>query len=158
MRARDLLRPVLPGFAGMALLAGCAPPPPTACDVSAQLNAAAATEPAPAPMDSRPLGSVGRRGVRMTDSSLGALVLVDDVQTGRTVTGSVRVAIRLLNCSALPLQVEGLTQFVDPSGAQAEPPTAWRRLFLPPGTSRVYEEASATPQPASLWVELRGGR
>ncbi len=142
---------------GLLAMAGCAAPPPaTPCEMAVSLNAQAAAELAPA--QEGPLTSVGRRGVRMTDDALAAMVLVEDVQTGRRPNGSVEVAVRLLNCTGAPLQVEAATQFIAGGGAQAEPPTVWKRMFLPPRTNRVYEEISTGPRPAAVAVDLRIGR
>jgi len=122
------------------------------------LNLAAGASMAGVPDDVRPLNSVGRQGVRMTDDSLLSMVLVEDVQTGRLPSGSAEIAVRLTNCTATPLQVEGATQFLGPTGAQTEPPTVWQRIFLPPRTSRVYQATSTGPRTAAMAVDLREGR
>jgi len=141
----------------LALLPGCETRPPLPCEAPASYNAQAANEAAPVPPGPQPLGAVGRRGVRMTDG-LTNLVYVEEVRAGRRPNGAAEASVRLLNCSATPVQLEGATQFFDAGGAQAEPPSVWKRVFLTPRTSRDYTELSTGRAAGSFFVDIRGGQ
>ncbi len=139
------------------LLAGCAAPlQPTACDAATTTNARAATAYAVVPSSVRAMSSVGRQGAMILDDALSPAVLIDDVATARHADGIAAISVRLFNCTPVDLQIDAATQFTDASGTEAEPPSIWKRLFLPPHTSRNYEEVSVGARAALLKVEVRG--
>lgn len=159
-----LIKPVLTtGKVELAIvlalaLSGCAQPPPlTPCDMAFTTNTQAASEYAAVPVGAQPAGSVGRRGVKIIDDTIVSAILIDDVATGRRANGSAEVAVRLLNCTASQIQLDVATQFTDQAGFSAEPVSIWKRMFLPPRTSRVYEELSTGNRPAYVMIEIRGG-
>lgn len=137
-------------------LAGCQTTPPLPCEAPAAYNAQAAQTVGIAPAAPQPMTSIGRAGARVLDGVTN-LVHVDDVRAGRRPNGAVEVAARITNCTGAPLQVEGATQFFDAGGSSAEPPTVWKRVFIPPRTSRDYQELSTGSRPATFVIELRGG-
>lgn len=145
-------------LAGAALLGACASQPPAPCEAPAQYNAQAAAEYGTLPAGPAALASIGRRGARVLDEPLSARLYVADVQAGRRPNGAAEVATRVLNCTAAPIAVESAVQFLDANGAQAEAPSVWRRVFVPPRTDRVLSELSTGPRPASFVIELREAR
>ena len=110
--------------------------------------------PAPGALKPMPLNTVN-----VTDPNILRKVMVQSVTARRTETETVRVAAQLVNCTDHPLQVEGRTHFYDTAQVQAEPPSAWQRVILPPRTVGTYSERSAgAEQVASYLVELREAR
>ncbi|MBE9604388.1 hypothetical protein IAI18_05890 [Acetobacteraceae bacterium H6797] len=153
-----LARPVL--LIGLALAAaGCAPQrAPTPCDDPASLNLSAASRYGMLPATPQPSMSIGRMGARITESDLASVAYVDDVRAGRTPNGAGVVSLRVFNCSATPLQVEGSVQFLNGYGVESEAPTVWQRIFVPPRSSRAFEALAVNPGAASFMVDLREGR
>lgn len=97
--------------------------------------------------------------VNVVDRSIVRKVMVQQASAGRADSGAVEVAARLVNCTDHPLQVEGRTHFMTASHTDAEPPTAWTRVQLPPRSIGVYANRSVTTdQVASFLVEVREGR
>ncbi len=150
------------GAAGLILLFGlaaCETPRPVnlACDFTPYLKAQAAGPvllgPLPGTLSPVPLNSV-----RVIDPRIGNKVLVQSVQARRTDAGTVEVQSRLVNCTDFPLQVQGRTMFLDKANFDAEPASAWQRVFLSPRSLGQYSEKStATQTVANFTVELREG-
>jgi hypothetical protein len=96
--------------------------------------------------------------VSITDIGITNKVQVQDVLATRTATGTVQVAARLVNCTDFPLQVEGRTHFLNEAQMDAEPVTAWTRVFLPPRAVSTYSERSAqVDEVVHYLIEIREG-
>lgn len=162
------LRMSVTGLAGIALmaavgLAGCATYEPyPVCDFrelqnpdeSQVLAGPALIGPQPGALRPMPLNTVN-----VLDRSILRKVMVQQASAGRATNGSVEIAARLVNCTDHPLQVEGRTHFLTASNMDAEPPSAWQRVQLPPRSMGVYASRStATDQVQSYLVEVREGR
>ncbi|WP_439594629.1 DUF1425 domain-containing protein [Falsiroseomonas sp.] len=141
---------------GLAACANQPPPPPQICEAPAFHNAEAALGRGTAPAFPQSATAIDRRGVRMVDDA-NNLVHVEELRSGRRPNGSVEVAVRLLNCSAFPVQIEGAIQFLDAAGAQTEPPSVWKRVFLPPRSSRDFSEISTNARAAAFTIDIRRG-
>jgi hypothetical protein len=146
---------VAAGCTALLVLAGCQTPPQI-CEAPGLYNVQAGESSGIAPGSPQPLTAIGRRGVRVIDGITNVLY-VEEVRAGRRANGAVEVAVRLLNCSGAPVQFEGATQFFDAAGSVAEAPTVWKRVFVPPRSSRDYSEISTGPRAASFIVDIRGG-
>jgi hypothetical protein len=96
--------------------------------------------------------------VSITDIGITNKVQVQDVFATRTATGTVRVAARLVNCTDFPLQVEGRTHFLTEARMDAEPATAWTRIFLPARAVGSYSARSIeVNEIAHYLIEIREG-
>jgi hypothetical protein len=68
------------------------------------------------------------------------------------------VMARLVNCTDVPLQVEGRTNFLDQAQIPTEPVSAWQRVHLPARALGMYQESSTDVHSVqSYLIELREG-
>lgn len=144
-------------------VAGCSTTvePTVACDFTPVIKAMKAPR-GPDTMVATVPGSltpIALNTVSITDLGISNKVLVQSVSAARTATGTVEVALRLVNCTDYPLQVEGRTQFLTETQANAEPQSSWQRVYLPPRTLGIYQEKSiATKTVATFLIDVREGR
>ncbi len=80
--------------------------------------------------------------VQFIDKTLAKTVLVQDIFQRRTETGGVEVIARLVNCGKAPVQLRARTSFMDAQQVPLEATSAWKTLFLPPLSLKVYAERS----------------
>lgn len=93
--------------------------------------------------------------VLMSDATLYRSVIVQQLSTQGTAGGTVQVNARLANCTGAGMSVRARTAFLDAGMAPAEPVSAWRTVFLPPGGMAVYQESSfSAGKAAHYYIEL----
>lgn len=96
--------------------------------------------------------------VQMTDRKLTRRMVVEGLFAQRTPANTLLVTARFVNCTDKPLVVEARSSFMDASQVPTEPNSVWRRVYLPPRATGVYQERSlATTKVAAYLIELRGG-
>ncbi len=94
--------------------------------------------------------------VNLTDASITNKILVQQTTARREQGGDVSVQARLINCTDFPLQLEARTHFLDQSGMDAEPVTAWTRLYSEPhGLTSYATRSTAGSRVNSYLVEVR---
>jgi hypothetical protein len=91
--------------------------------------------------------------VLMSDAGLFRSVMVQQLATQPTPGGTVQVTARLANCTGAGFSVRARTAFLDQGMGPAEPVSAWRTVFLPPGGMAVYQESSFGAA-AHYYIEL----
>ena len=120
-------RLLLTTLAMSALLAGCADPPPAL-----------------------------PHGVSLIDAQrLGKLVKVDDPASGRTDTGTMRVAVPVRNISGARLVLEGRATFRGAAGSESA--SGWKRVFINKDSLETLEFTSLGERANDYQVELREG-
>jgi hypothetical protein len=142
----------------VAALAACAPKPAVQCDFTPMMNDRDAGPPELTGLIPDTMKPVPLNTVSVIDRSIQRKVLVQSVSAGRSATGNMTVETRLMNCTDHPLQVEGRTNFLTVTGAQAEPASMWQRLALPPRSFATYSENGVSGnQAATFLVEVKEG-
>ena len=144
------------------LIAGCqAVPPSIQCDFRTMQPQAVPTGPvlvSPIPGSITPI-MIGLNGVNITDGTISNKVMVQATNAKRLETGNVEVFARIVNCTDYPLQVEARTHFLDARQVDAEPMTAWNRIYLSARSIGSYSDRStAGTAVESYLIELREGR
>ena len=92
-------------------------------------------------------------------------VLVNSPELGKKVvpiaTGGERlpnrtlnVFARIQNCTDEPVNLQARASFYDAMNADAEAPTAWTTIFIPPNSRGMYETSSLSADAASYLIEL----
>ncbi len=132
-------------------------PPNLSCDFTPYLTAQAAgpalVGPLPGTLTPVPLNTV-----RIIDPRIGNKVLVQSVVARRTETGTVEVQSTLVNCTDFPLHVQGRAHFLDQANFEAEPASAWQRVYLAPRSLGNYgEKSTGVERVNNFTVELREG-
>jgi hypothetical protein len=163
--ARDLPRPAVGAalaFAAVTLAActGRVDPGPQ-CDFVAykqQLRAAEQQGPVMVPQTPGSITDIPLNAVNVTDPRISNKVMVQSTNARRLEDGQVQAYTRFVNCTDFALQVEGRTHFLTETQAEAEPPTAWQRVYLPPHTIGTYQETSTRTDGVDTYhIELREG-
>lgn len=140
-------------------LSACAPKPAVRCDFTPMLAATTAAEPAMVGMTPGTMQPVGLNTVSVIDGAIRRKVLVQSVRAGRSQTGNMQVETRLMNCTDHPLQVDARTNFLTAGGAEAEAPSMWQRVALPPRSFASYAENGVSGGRAETFlVEVREAR
>ncbi len=94
--------------------------------------------------------------VNLMDESITNKILVQQTTARREEGGDVSVQARLINCTDFPLQLEARTHFLDQAGMDAEPVTAWTRLYSEPhGLTNYATRSTAGSMVNSYLVEVR---
>ena len=144
-----------------ALAAGCEPVvhPAPRCDYRAVVAAA----PPPGPVLVSPVAGamtpMPLNAVNVTDYAISNKVMVQATNARRLEGGDIEVFARVVNCTDYPLQVEARTHFLDAGQNDAEPVTAWSRLYLQAHSLASYDARStAGASVDSYLIELREGR
>ena len=131
------------------------------CDFGAykrQLAQAEQTGPVLVPQTPGSIADIPLNAVNVTDPAITNKILVQSTNAKRLPAGQVQAYTRMVNCTDFALQVEGRTHFLDEAQAQAEPPTAWQRVYLPPHTIGTYQATSTrTDAVDTFYIELREG-
>ena len=142
-------------------LAGCAATPNTrpqallTCDYKALKRNAPVGGPALTSVAYGAVKDIPADAVLMSDQGLFHSVMVQRLGTQPTPGGTVQVTARLANCTGAGFSVRARTAFLDQGMAPAEPVSAWRTVFLPPGGMAVYQESSFTAgKAAHYYIEL----
>lgn len=114
--------------------------------------------PALLPMVAGSMSVMPLNSVNVTDFRITSKVMVQEVTSRRTETGTAQVWTRMVNCTDFPLQVEGRTHFLDQGKAPVEQPSAWQRVYLSAKTIGTYSEKSTSTEDAAFYyIELREG-
>ena len=154
-------------FVLMALLiAGCQTgepsfqvEPSTQCDFRTIRAQAVPTGPVLVPLIPGSIAPIALNAVNITDFAITNKIMVQASNAKRLETGNVEVFARLVNCTDFPLQVEARTHFLDARQVEAEPMTAWNRIFLPARSVGSYADLStAGTAVESYLIDLREGR
>ncbi len=97
--------------------------------------------------------------VNITDAAITNKIVVQSTNARREANGDIAVFARLVNCTDYPLQLEARTHFLDGGQTDAEPVTAWSRLYLPPHSLAGYTTRSTAGLTVeSYLIEVREGR
>lgn len=72
----------------------------------------------------------------------------------RSPTDTVQVTARFVSCQDVPTSVRIRTSFMRASTAPAEPPSAWKTVYLEPRATALYTEISVARDVASYLVEV----
>lgn len=97
--------------------------------------------------------------VNITDSAITNKIVVQSTNARREVNGDITVFARLVNCTDYALQIEARTHFLDEGQFDAEPVTAWSRLYLSAHSYGGYTTRStAGAMVQSYLIEVREGR
>ncbi len=144
-----------------ALAAGCEPVvhPAPRCDY----RAVVAASPPPGPVLVSPVAGamtpMPLNAVNVTDYAISNKVMVQATNARRLEGGDIEVFARVVNCTDYPLQIEARTHFLDAGQNDAEPVTAWSRLYLQAHSLASYDARStAGASVDSYLIELREGR
>jgi len=146
---------------GLALTSACGSAPTTgmrttSCNASALGNGSV---PANGVLDSQIPGAftpIPLDQIQILDPSLVPYVMIQSAGSARTATQTMHVVARMVNCTNEPMQLEARTHFIAPSGASAEPVSAWKRIYVPQRGLGVYEEYSmGTIMADRFLIELR---
>jgi hypothetical protein len=104
------------------------------------------------------ISDIPLNAVNVTDSAISNKVLVQSTNGKRLEGGQVQATARLVNCTDFALQVEGRTHFLTDTQADAEPPTAWKRIMLPARSIGTYRTTSTRRDAVdTYYIELREG-
>lgn len=95
--------------------------------------------------------------VQIVDRNIMKKILPQAVFARRTETGTLEVMTRLVNCTDYNQQVLVRTSFMDANQFPAEPTTAWKRVFLPPRSTAVYNEKSVMIDIGYYLIEVDEG-
>ena len=88
-----------------------------------------------------------------------ARLAVEETNSRRSPTGTLEAYAVFRNRTDRPMQIEARGFFYDSAKLEAEPPTAWTRLFLPPQSVATYKALSTKVQEISFYrIEVREGR
>ena len=79
---------------------------------------------------------------------------VQNLYAARTATSTVEVSARFLSCLDKPTTVLVRTSFLRENSAQAEPPSAWKAVYLEPRATAVYSEMSTSIDAAHYLIEV----
>lgn len=94
--------------------------------------------------------------IQILEPNLAKQVAIQSAAAGRTVTKTVQVQARVVNCTDAPIQLEARTHFFAPTGASNEPISAWKRIYVPQRGLGVYEEFSmGTVMADKFLIEMR---
>ena len=95
-------------------------------------------------------------GVRLVDAQrLSTMIEVSPPITGRTATGTMKVAVTVRNATAGRLVIEGRALFR--TGPSAEPASGWKRVFIQKDSAETLEFSSLSERTSDFMVELREG-
>jgi hypothetical protein len=151
---------LLTGAVAVGACANTVAPGPQ-CDFGAynqQRAEAADSGPVMVPQTPGTISDIPLNAVNVTDPAITNKILVQSTNAERLPAGQVQAYTRMVNCTDFALQVEGRTHFLDAAQAQAEPPTAWQRVYLPPHTIATYQATSTgTDGVETFYIELREG-
>lgn len=150
------------------LLSACATPPEdpivvpvrslvVECDFGPLKRSMQIPAPALLPEMSGTMTPIPLNAVQMVDQWIAEKVLVQSVMARSTATGTLEVIARLINCTDYPLQVEGRSSFLDSNQFPTEKFSAWRRVFLQPRATAIYQEKSVSTNISYYLIELREG-
>lgn len=148
-------------FLLMALgIAGCLTvEPPIQCDFHPVKAQGLPAGPALVPLIPGSITPIALNAVNITDFAITNKIMVQATNAKRLETGNVEVFARIVNCTDYPLQVEARTHFLDARQVDAEPMTAWNRIYLPARTVGSYADRStAGTAVESYLIDLREGR
>lgn len=146
-------------IAAVAGLASCTPKPAVQCDFTPLLGQQQIMSPAMVGQTPGTIQPVALNTVSVIDENIRRKVLVQAVNATRTQTGDVMVETRLMNCTDHPLQVDGRTHFMTAGGMQAEQPSMWQRVYLPPRSFGSYGETSvAGNRVETFLIEVKEAR
>ncbi len=99
------------------------------------------------------------QSAHIVDKSIRKKITAQSVHARRLQHGEAEITARLVNLTDYPQQVEARAQFFDAHGIQAEPPSAWQRLHIPPrGTASYQTTSTAGNTVAHYQLEFRGGQ
>jgi hypothetical protein len=93
--------------------------------------------------------------VQFTNQVLSKQIAVQSLQAHRTLTNTVQVTARLINCTDTPLVVGVRSNFMDASRLALEPATVWQNVILQPRALGTYQESSLSKAVEHYVVELR---
>ena len=95
-------------------------------------------------------------GVRLVDAQrLSTLIEVNSPISGRTGTGTMKVAVSVRNATAGRLVIEGRALFR--TGPSAEPTSGWKRVFIQKDSTETMEFSSMSERTNDFMIELREG-
>jgi hypothetical protein len=147
------------GAALVALLQACAqplsgsPPVVASCETPTggdRLGPALVGQPYGMAMTPLPLNSV-----QFGSDAASRSVAVQSLYAARTQTSTVEVSARFLSCQDKAATVLVRTSFLRANSAPAEPPSAWKSLYLEPRATAVYSELSTSIDAAHYLIEVR---
>lgn len=129
------------------------------CDFRAVVAAA----PPPGPVLVSPVAGamtpMPLNAVNVTDYAISNKVMVQATNARRLEGGDIEVFARVVNCTDYPLQIEARTHFLNAGQNDAEPVTAWSRLYLQAHSLASYGARSTAGRGVdSYLIELREGR
>lgn len=95
-------------------------------------------------------------GVRLVDAQrLSTLIEVNSPISGRTGTGTMKVAVSVRNATVGRLVIEGRALFR--TGPSAEPASGWKRVFIQKDSTETMEFSSMSERTSDFMIELREG-
>ena len=149
-------------LATTASAAGCADltvRPGPQCDYAAVKAAAPPPGPVLVPPIAGAVSPMPLNAVNITDRAVTNKIMIQATNARRLEGGDVEVFARVVNCTDYPLQIEARTHFLDAGQTDAEPVTAWSRVFLPAHGLGSYDARSVAGAVVdSYLIELREGR
>lgn len=90
--------------------------------------------------------------VSVLSPDLARVIGVARVTTGRTPAGMAQVQAQLHNCTDVDVVVLVRARFE--GGAQPEPASAWRTVFLPPRAVAAYSESSVSAAASQVAIDI----
>lgn len=167
MDVKRALQPVLLGsalLAGAAALSSCAsdltslgPQQVLRCDLArARQSPGPASGPMLTPLVRGSFTPIPLETVQFLDKAATDTVTVQSLAARRTESDAIQVMARFANCSRRPVQIEARTSFL--GDGPPEPTSAWRRVYLEPSATGVYDEVSLSSRVNHYLVEVRMGR
>jgi hypothetical protein len=79
---------------------------------------------------------------------------VQNLYAARTPTNTVEVSARFVSCLDKPAMVLVRASFLRANSAPAEPPSAWKSVYLEPRATAVYSELSTSIDAAHYLIEV----
>ena len=134
---------------------GTAPQSMLKCDYRALKKASRRGGPAIVSEAYKAVSEVPLNAVQIGDQELFYKVMVQSLFADLTPTGTVKVTVRMANCSDSVLSLRARTSFLGKGNVPAEPPSAWQTVFLEPKSLGLYEALSlSTTAVDTYYIEL----
>lgn len=134
---------------------GTAPQSMLKCDYQALKKASRRDGPAIVSEAYNAVSAVPLNAVQIGDRDLFYKVMVQSLFADLTPTGTVKVTVRIANCSDSVLSLRARTSFLSKGNVPAEPASAWQTVLLEPKSLGVYEALSlSTSAVDTYYIEL----
>ena len=95
--------------------------------------------------------------VQMTNARLWEDIALQHLSAARTVTDTVQVTARVVNCTDRPIVIGMRTSFMDEVQAPTEQVSGWQTVHVRPRAIAVYQESSTSTKVRHYLVEVRPG-